>query len=83
MPQFMLAKRKNGDPFVALAFDHANIRIGDMQKMHAYTAAIEQNFADLEEDDATTQVAEVDITWRLSLYYNLDQGKHDSGKPES
>ena len=62
MPQSMLAKRKDGDPFVALAFDHANIRIGDMQKMHAYTAAIEQNFADLEEDDATTQVAEVDIT---------------------
>ncbi|KAL4068530.1 hypothetical protein V8B97DRAFT_2024779 [Scleroderma yunnanense] len=62
MPQSMLTKHGDGDPFVALAFDHANIRIGDMPKMHAYTAAIEQNFTDLEEDDARTQVAEVDIT---------------------
>ena len=42
---------------MVLVFDYANIRVGDMEKIHAYTTAIEQNFADLEEDDATTQVA--------------------------
>ncbi|KAG6330075.1 hypothetical protein ID866_9015 [Astraeus odoratus] len=62
MPPTVLGKHEDGDPILALAFDHANITIGDMRKMHAYMAAIQQNFADLEDDDAPTQVAEVDIT---------------------
>ncbi|KAI6012153.1 hypothetical protein BKA83DRAFT_4370844 [Pisolithus microcarpus] len=62
MPQSMLTNCEPGEPIVALAFDHANVRIGDMRKMHAYMPAIEQNFAELDDDDATAQVAEVDIT---------------------
>ncbi|KAI6104184.1 hypothetical protein F5141DRAFT_1189708 [Pisolithus sp. B1] len=62
MPQSMLTNYAPGEPIVALAFDHANVRIGDMRKMHAYMPAIEQNFAELDDDDATAQVAEVDIT---------------------
>lgn len=62
MPQSMLMNYEPGEPIVALAFDHANVRIGDMRKMHAYMPAIEQNFTELDDDDATAQVAEVDIT---------------------
>jgi ribonuclease Z len=49
-----------GDPTVALAFDHANIKIGEMWKMNAYIKAIEQSFTDLEDENDTTQMEEVD-----------------------
>ncbi|KAI6010112.1 hypothetical protein EDC04DRAFT_3072447 [Pisolithus marmoratus] len=63
MPQSMLTSYEPGEPIVALAFDHANVRIGDMRKMQAYMPAIEQSFTELDDDDdATAQVAEVDIT---------------------
>ncbi|KAI5990363.1 hypothetical protein EDC04DRAFT_1379969 [Pisolithus marmoratus] len=64
MPQAMLASYEPGEPIVVLAFDHANVRMGDMPKMQAYMLAIKQNFTELDEDDndATVQVAEVDIT---------------------
>ncbi|KAI6010107.1 beta-lactamase-like protein [Pisolithus marmoratus] len=63
MPQSTLTSYEPGEPIVMLAFDHANIRIGDMRKMQAYMPAIEQGFTELDDDDvATAQVAEVDIT---------------------
>jgi ribonuclease Z len=49
-----------GDPTVALAFDHANIKIGEMWKMNAYIKVIEQNFTDLEDENDMTQMEEVD-----------------------
>ncbi|KAH7882444.1 hypothetical protein F5I97DRAFT_1961874 [Phlebopus sp. FC_14] len=62
MPPSAMRKRRNGDPVVALAFDHANIKIGNMWKMNAYMKAIEQSFVDLvfDEEDLT-QIPEVDI----------------------
>jgi len=38
------------EPILALAFDHANIAIGDMWKMNLYLPAIEQSFRDLGDD---------------------------------
>jgi ribonuclease Z len=56
-------ERQPGDPVIALAFDHANIKVGDMWKMGKYARAIEQSFTDIadiegEEPDMTdlTQV---------------------------
>jgi ribonuclease Z len=40
-------ERQPGDPVIALAFDHANIKIGDMWKMGKYACAIEQSFNDI------------------------------------
>jgi ribonuclease Z len=42
-----VSERQAGDPVVAFAFDHANIKIGDMWKMDAYARAIEQSFIDI------------------------------------
>lgn len=42
-----VSERQAGDPIVAFAFDHANIKIGDMWKMGAYARAIEQSFIDI------------------------------------
>ncbi|KAF8887345.1 hypothetical protein BD779DRAFT_1527626 [Infundibulicybe gibba] len=51
------------EPVIALAFDHANIAIGDMWKMKFYLPAIEQNFSDtVEEDDKEdTNMADIEI----------------------
>jgi ribonuclease Z len=38
-------------PVLALGFDQARMRIGDMWKMNYYLAAIEQSFADEEKED--------------------------------
>ncbi|KAI0341479.1 hypothetical protein BDW22DRAFT_1359055 [Trametopsis cervina] len=45
-------------PVLALAFDLARIRIGDMYKLRAYLPAIEQCFSDLHGDDEATEVPE-------------------------
>jgi ribonuclease Z len=54
-----------GDPVIALAFDHANIKIGDMWKMGKYARAIEQSFTDIAdiegEEPDITEVTQVDI----------------------
>jgi len=41
---------QNGPPIVALALDHAHIRVGDMWKMQMYLRAIEQSFLDTREE---------------------------------
>lgn len=51
VPPSVATTRGPGDPIVALAFDHAHIRIADMWKMNAYIGAIERSFADLEDDN--------------------------------
>ncbi|KAG1723801.1 hypothetical protein EDB19DRAFT_1915912 [Suillus lakei] len=60
-----ISERQAGDLVVAFAFDHANIKIGDMWKMGAYARAIEQSFidiADIEGDEPEViDVAHVDI----------------------
>lgn len=61
VPPAVATERRPGDPVVALAFDHADIRIGEMWKMNAYIKAIEQSFADLEDENDTTQAVEVDV----------------------
>lgn len=63
MPPTVTKKHKSGDQTLALAFDHANIKIGDMWKMNVYMRAIEQNFIDLEDEgyDDTVNMAEADI----------------------
>ncbi|KAH9940691.1 hypothetical protein B0H21DRAFT_572283 [Amylocystis lapponica] len=38
-------------PTVAIAFDHARLRIGDMWKLNTYLPAIERTFADTAEED--------------------------------
>ncbi|KAG1876634.1 hypothetical protein DFJ58DRAFT_865981 [Suillus subalutaceus] len=61
-----VSERQAGDPVVAFAFDHANIKIGDMWKMGAYARAIEQSFidiADIEgEELEVIDAAHVDIS---------------------
>ena len=48
------------EPFLALAFDHANIAIGDMWKMNLYLPAIKQSFSDIA-DEADDEVAHIDL----------------------
>ena len=43
-------KRTEG-PTVALAFDHAQLRVGDLWRMPLYLPAIEKSFRDTSEDD--------------------------------
>lgn len=38
-------------PVLALAFDHTRIRLGDMAKLRSYLPAIEQSFADFQDDE--------------------------------
>ncbi|KAH7921559.1 hypothetical protein BV22DRAFT_1038537 [Leucogyrophana mollusca] len=65
-PPSVLATDGPDDPTLALAFDMANIRIGDMWKMNAYMGAIEQSFIDSPEDgdanEAVMDVTQVDIS---------------------
>ena len=42
---------RSREPVLALAFDHANIAIGDMWKMNLYLPAIEQSFGDIADGD--------------------------------
>jgi len=53
------------EPVLALAFDHADIAIGNMWKMNFYLPAIEQIFKDTEEEEdndvAIEHNVEVDI----------------------
>jgi ribonuclease Z len=51
-----VSEHQAGDPAVAFAFDHPNIKIGDMWKTDAYARAIEQSFIDI-----------ADIGFRLTL----------------
>ncbi|KAL0960609.1 hypothetical protein HGRIS_005641 [Hohenbuehelia grisea] len=74
MPPNILGPKDSNDtqnasfdkPIIALAFDHANITIGDMWKLNHYTAAMEQCFRDSmeegdEEGDPTTALGGVEV----------------------
>lgn len=43
-------ERGSEEPTVALAFDHANLSIGNMWKMNYYMAALDQNLQDTAEE---------------------------------
>lgn len=53
-------------PVIALAFDHANIKIGDMWKLNHYMDAIQQCLKDSsddgDEEETTLESTEVDIS---------------------
>jgi len=51
----------SSEPILALAFDHANIAIGDMWKMNLYLPAIEQSFNDIADGEDDLVHLEVDI----------------------
>lgn len=66
LPQYLASSPKEDgvehQPTVALAMDHACIRLGDLWKMAWYFPAIEQNFRDImgdgdEEEDALVMKA--------------------------
>ncbi|KAH0834911.1 beta-lactamase-like protein [Lanmaoa asiatica] len=61
IPPSVVTEQHPGDPTLALAFDHADIKISEMWKMNAYIKAIEQSFADLDDQNDTTQMEEVDL----------------------
>lgn len=61
IPPSVVAGHNPGDSTLALAFDHANIKIGEMWKMNAYFKAIQQSFTDLEDENDTMQMEEVDL----------------------
>jgi ribonuclease Z len=50
----------SSEPVLALAFDHANIAIGDMWKMNLYLPAIEQSFRDIADGDDEIVYLEID-----------------------
>jgi ribonuclease Z len=55
-------KQRGHNPVIALAFDHANMRIGDMWKMGYYMPAIEQSFSDtVEEGDGEQEAVTLDM----------------------
>lgn len=52
MPSYLAeASVENGGPNVALAFDHARMRVGDLWKMPLYLRAIEKSFQDTAEPE--------------------------------
>lgn len=68
MPRYLASSPKGDglehEPTVALAMDHACIRLGDLWKMATYFPAIEQNFRDImdkgdEEEEALVMKASV------------------------
>ena len=61
IPPSVVTQHNPGDPTLALAFDHANIKIGEMWKMNAYIKAIEQSFTGLEEENDTAQIEADDV----------------------
>ncbi|KAG6872909.1 hypothetical protein C0995_005315 [Termitomyces sp. Mi166 len=65
MPPSALQGARNGDfgPIVALAFDHANFKIGDMWKTSYYLRALEQSFRATvaEEGDEEDEEAEASV----------------------
>ncbi|KAG8216533.1 hypothetical protein J3R82DRAFT_6675 [Butyriboletus roseoflavus] len=63
IPPSIVTEHNPGDPTLALALDHANIKIGEMWKMNAYIKAIQQSFTDLEDENDTTRMEpeEVDL----------------------
>lgn len=63
VPQPWAGSGSAREPILALAFDNADVPIGDMWKMNFYLPAIEQSFVDTAEegDDAETLNAEVDV----------------------
>lgn len=61
IPPSVTAEHNPGDPTLALAFDHANIKISEMWKMNVYIKAIEQSFTDLEDENGTTQMEGADV----------------------
>ncbi|KAF8647735.1 hypothetical protein AX16_006570 [Volvariella volvacea WC 439] len=64
------AKSSRPEPFVALAFDHAHFKLGDMWKFRWYIPAIEQSFEDIVavegegegEESTAQQEMDVDMT---------------------
>lgn len=61
------AEKRLKEPIVALAFDHANLTIGNMWKFNYYLSAVEQSFKDtVEEDDGE----DVDLT--IGMDVNVD-----------
>jgi ribonuclease Z len=53
MPRYFASASRDdtdGEPTVALAMDHARIRIGDLWKMANYIPAIEQSFRDIPDE---------------------------------
>lgn len=50
-------------PTVALAFDHAKIRIGDMWKLGIYFPAIERNFAEAAAEEGDDEQDTATISW--------------------
>jgi ribonuclease Z len=62
VPTPCIGSEPSSKPILALAFDHANIAIGDMWKMNLYLPAIEQSFSDItdEGDDEVVHI-EVDV----------------------
>ncbi len=54
MPRYFASSPKGDDnehrPTVALAMDHARIRVGDLWKMAVYFPAIQQSFRDIQDE---------------------------------
>jgi ribonuclease Z len=53
LPRYFASPRKGGtshEPTIALAMDHACIRVGDVWKMATYLPAIEQSFKDITDE---------------------------------
>ena len=67
MPPDGLGKlRQNGNGkqgILGLAFDHLDLKIGEMWKMNKYLGAVEQSFKDTEEDEGEdVDVVNVDVS---------------------
>lgn len=56
-----LAAGSAKDPVLALAFDNADLAIGDMWKMNLYLDAIEQSFRDTAEDGDEDEIPHVEV----------------------
>lgn len=63
LPRALARGDSRRDPFLGLAFDNTDIKIGNVWKMNAYLQAIEQSFLETTEegDDVHTTSVEVDV----------------------
>lgn len=61
VPQPYGRDNSSREPFLALAFDNADIKIGEVWKMNMYLQAIEQSFLDTVEEGDDEQNTDVRV----------------------
>ncbi|KAF9466199.1 beta-lactamase-like protein [Collybia nuda] len=61
------SQKRLKEPIVALAFDHANLTIGNLWKLNYYLPAVEQSFMDTKEEDDEEEVDPITMSMDVDV----------------